>query len=426
MAESTFDQIGLGGTPIQKNNNCAPTDCSISSSPGWSADPTFLPVWAKSHVQFAENLLEVSDEPIEYYDDDEDYQDNCFFFPEDCVYYPAPDLSTKFDANIVDSDSELDLDCICATSTANMSPALPKIRMLDSSALADLLDDNLSPPEITSIFIFSTNGAIFAHASPLSQRKIRSLCATYGAAYLSYATKAPNGNLTGVNPSNHPSTFSSAPSVPLGEVGSIVFELNDLVSVVTKIADKVLLAVAGPPHLKASKPAKNSQPDSSSHPSSPSSQAKHIAGSLTTSDSEPGLKGVADASFSTALEDPRSSISDDPLTQHQQQQQQQQQHQLSSSAPNPSSFSSPTGRKALDAASISSHQRSEDQNTDDENDDDALRAQWEIDRRDDLDRLAKLNLDSSPSILLALESKSAALGRFLGNKLADLASPEDF
>jgi hypothetical protein len=58
--------------------------------------------------------------------------------------------------------------------------------------------------------------------------------------------------------------------------------------------------------------------------------------------------------------------------------------------------------------------------------DETLRAQWEIDRKSDLDRLASLNLSSSPTILLALESKSAALGRFLGNKLADLENPEDF
>lgn len=56
----------------------------------------------------------------------------------------------------------------------------------------------------------------------------------------------------------------------------------------------------------------------------------------------------------------------------------------------------------------------------------ALETQYEIDRSADLARLASLNLSASPAILLALESKSAALGKFLGQKLEDLHSPEDF
>jgi hypothetical protein len=55
-----------------------------------------------------------------------------------------------------------------------------------------------------------------------------------------------------------------------------------------------------------------------------------------------------------------------------------------------------------------------------------LEAQWEIDRSSDLDRLASLNLSSPPSILLALESKSAALSKFLSIKLEDLENPDDF
>ena len=42
--------------------------------------------------------------------------------------------------------SDVDVD-----SADNMTPALPDIRMLDTEALSDLLEDNLSPPEITSI-----------------------------------------------------------------------------------------------------------------------------------------------------------------------------------------------------------------------------------------------------------------------------------
>jgi hypothetical protein len=55
-----------------------------------------------------------------------------------------------------------------------------------------------------------------------------------------------------------------------------------------------------------------------------------------------------------------------------------------------------------------------------------LESQYEVDRSRDLERLASLNLSTPPSILLALESKSAALGRFLSQKLEDLESPEDF
>lgn len=50
----------------------------------------------------------------------------------------------------------------------------------------------------------------------------------------------------------------------------------------------------------------------------------------------------------------------------------------------------------------------------------------QIDRTPDLTRLSSLNLSTSPATLLALESKSAALGRYLGSRLADLACPEDF
>lgn len=133
------------------------------SSPILCTPADFVPVWARSHVKYARNLLELSDEPIEY-DDDEDYNDNCFFFPEDCVYNPPPDLASNPDASAADetdsdSDSLLlqdDLDGDDDDTDDAMAPALPEIKMLDTTALSDLLSDNLSPPEITSILcVFS-------------------------------------------------------------------------------------------------------------------------------------------------------------------------------------------------------------------------------------------------------------------------------
>ncbi|DAA76189.1 TPA_exp: Uncharacterized protein A8136_0861 [Trichophyton benhamiae CBS 112371] len=381
------------------------------SSPILCTPADFVPVWARSHVKYAQNLLELSDEPIEY-DDDEDYNDNCFFFPEDCVYNPPPDLASNPDASAADetdsdSDSLLlqdDLDGDDDTDGA-MAPALPEIKMLDTTALNDLLSDNLSPPEITSIFIFASNGAVFAHASPLPQRRIRNLCATYGAAYKSYAVKAPNGNLTGVSASIHPSAFSSTPSIPLGNVGSIMFEMQDMVAVVTKIADKVLLAVAGPTRIVEEQPA----PRTTQQGGDLAGRARMIAGSAA-SDSERTVKAAGDSSFSTltALENPKAEHVSS---------------KLASSAPNPaSSLSSLTSPTPPSDEQIEQAEIRQDEDIIHQ----ALRAQWAIDRSHDLDRLAGLNLASSPHILLALESKSAALGKFLGNKLADLESPEDF
>ncbi|EFE44261.1 conserved hypothetical protein [Trichophyton verrucosum HKI 0517] len=407
------------------------------SSPILCTPADFVPVWARSHVKYAQNLLELSDEPIEY-DDDEDYNDNCFFFPEDCVYNPPPDLASNPDASAADetdsdSDSLLlqdDLDGDDDTDDA-MAPALPEIKMLDTTALNDLLSDNLSPPEITSILcvvfafdpaliasmvvhfqlanitpsIFASNGAVFAHASPLPQRRIRNLCATYGAAYKSYAVKAPNGNLTGVSASIHPSAFSSTPSIPLGNVGSIMFEMQDMVAVVTKIADKVLLAVAGPTRIVEEQPA----PRTTQQGGDLAGRARMIAGSAA-SDSERTVKAAGDSSFSTltALENPKAEHVSS---------------KLASSAPNPaSSLSSLTSPTPPSDEQIEQAEIRQDEDIIHQ----ALRAQWAIDRSHDLDRLAGLNLASSPHILLALESKSAALGKFLGNKLADLESPEDF
>lgn len=200
--------------------------------------------------------------------------------------------------------------------------------------------------------MFGTNGAIFAYGSSLPTRQLRNLSATYGAAYTCYAKTASSGNLTGVNPASHPSSYVTAQSISLGDVGSIVFELDDLVAVVTRIADRVLLAAVGP-----SKP----------EPEGPTTQNGHstrqaLDGADAT-DSRPG-------------------------------------------GPNgtPNSMYSDTTIRA----------------------DAQLDSQYEIDRTDDLARLSSLNLSASPAILLALESKSAALGRFLSQKLEDLDSPEDF
>ncbi|KAL1960348.1 hypothetical protein VTO42DRAFT_8308 [Malbranchea cinnamomea] len=346
--------------------------------PSWIPDPNFVPVWARSPVQYAQNLLECSDEPIEYNHDDEDYRDNCFFFPEDCIYPPPKNWVSNPDASVAESELE---------SIDDMTPTLPNIKMLDVAALTDLISDNLSPPEITSIIIFATNGAIFAHASPLPQRQLRNLTAVYGAAYTSYAVTSPNGNLTGVNPASHPSSFVTAPSVPLGDVGSIIFELEDqgLVAVVTKIADKVLLAVVGPTHIDSRAGGTNG------------GSTKTVIWTSAASDTERATTTAPDSLAST-LDQPGL----DPSA------------KFASSAPNPGTL--PTSGQG---GASSSSNRQDDA-------DESLRTQWEIDRKSDLDRLASLNLNSSPSILLALESKSAALGRFLSNKLADLECPEDF
>lgn len=246
--------------------------------------------------------------------------------------------------------------------------------------------------------MFATNGAVFAHASPLSQREIRSLCATYGAAYKSYAVSHPTGSLTGVNPASHPSSFVTAPSIPLGDVGSIIFELEEHVAVVTKIADKVLLAVVGP--TKMSLGAMSSPKHGSiRRPKLTSSAASDIERTLRPVDSFPTTnEHLSGAAYDQA-------------------------GKLASSAPAPGGSLS-IAHLASRMADVS---RTADENGNaDANADESLRAQWEIDRSSDLKRLASLNLNSPPTILLALESKSAALGRFLGNKLADLQTPDDF
>lgn len=136
----------------------------------------------------------------------------------------------------------------------------------------------------------------------------------------------------------------------LGDVGSIVFELDDSVAVVTRIADKVLLAAIGPSKLP--QPQNDDINDDGLIRNGPSNNL-HTA-DTTTLDNNNNTTTNADA-----------------LTVN-------------------------------------------------------LETQYQIDRSSDLARLESLNLSASPAILLALESKSAALGKFLGQKLADLESPDDF
>ncbi|KAJ5717811.1 hypothetical protein N7488_003457 [Penicillium malachiteum] len=349
-------------------------------------DAPFLPYWARCRVQCAQNLLPASDEPIEYDHDDEDYSDNCFFFPEDCSYTPPKDWVVEAHCQPLKeiADRHLEDTPTAHGATDTMLPDLPDIKMLDSEALGDLLEDNLSPPEITTMMydapihssvalqairytmetalfntdmihsVFATNGAVFAYASSLSSRQLRNLSATYGAAYTCYAKTASSGNLTGVNPASHPSSYVTAQSMSLGDVGSIVFELDDSVAVVTRIADKVLLAAIGPNKIDQTMP------------NGADSEYLTVDGGV---DPSAGNGATSDAPGGDAQRAP---------------------------SPNP-----PTRNGALDA-------------------------QHEIDRSADLARLASLNLSASPSVLLALESKCAALGRFLGEKLDDLESPEDF
>jgi hypothetical protein len=206
--------------------------------------------------------------------------------------------------------------------------------------------------------IFATNGAIFAYASDLSTRQLRNLSATYGAAYTSFARTASSGNLTGVKHASHPSSYMTAPSISLGDVGSIVFENENQVAVVTRIADKVLLAAVGPEKLQ-------NKPETT----------------VGTDAAESG--------------------------------------EVAEEAKPASSLQSSQATK-LTSASSSVKPGAQ------QNGDGLLAAQYEIDRNNDIARLAALNLNTSPEILLALEAKSAALGRFLRQKLQDLESPEDF
>lgn len=109
-------------------------------------DIPIIPSWARRETQYAQNILESSNEPIEYDHDDEDYRDNCFFFPEDCYWSPPKGwIQTTSSENLPYTADG------CYDSDDTMIPGLPDIKMLDADALSDLLEDNLSPPEITSI-----------------------------------------------------------------------------------------------------------------------------------------------------------------------------------------------------------------------------------------------------------------------------------
>ncbi|EKV16362.1 hypothetical protein PDIG_08920 [Penicillium digitatum PHI26] len=344
-------------------SDCSSTTLSIPTTPP-PFEPIFLPYWARYETKFAQNLLDYSDEPIEYDHDDEDYRDNCFFFPEDCSWTPPKDCIAETDCRSLQEEPEIQVEEHTPsvgqdTDTDNMIPGLPDIKMLDAEALSDLLEDNLSPPEITTIIVFATNGAVFAHGSSLSSRQLRNLSATYGAAYTCYAKTASTGNLTGVNPASNPSSYVTAKSMSLGDVGSIVFELDESVAVVTRIADKFLVAAVGPSSLDAT------EPNGATNTDSLTTEISIIDAGSGTSISE-GSQGDISRTLAAAP-----------------------------ASPNPPH----NGRRD---------------------------PQFEIDRSADLARLASLNLSASPAVLLALESKCAALGRFLGEKLDDLESPEDF
>lgn len=127
-------------------------DLSVDQRTLHLGETPFIPYWERSQAQYAQNLLECTGEPIEYDHEDEDYRDNCFFFPEDCVYTPSEKKCSDFPFQKCglgeDTYDEEDDD---DRSDEDMNPELPDIKMLDSAALGDLLEDNLSPPEITSI-----------------------------------------------------------------------------------------------------------------------------------------------------------------------------------------------------------------------------------------------------------------------------------
>ena len=165
-------------------------------------------------------------------------------------------------------------------------------------------------------------------------------------------------------------------------MGSIVFELENLVAVVTKIADKVLLAVIGPSRIRT--------------------QEQSLASNGAVAAKAATLRSVASDPEEETRQETHSITLDNPATDAL--------TAISTSAPS--------------VVSISVAPKKQTSNADHR--DTILEAQWEIDRSSDLDRLASLNLSSPPSILLALESKSAALGRFLSNKLEDLENPDDF
>lgn len=120
------------------------TTLSSSHTSQESLEPAFLPYWARYETKCAQNLLDYSPEPIEYDHEDEDYRDNCFFFPEDCSWTPPHEYRQPC---LREDQHQIPI----STQPPTMIPGLPDIKMLDAEALSDLLEDNLSPPEITTI-----------------------------------------------------------------------------------------------------------------------------------------------------------------------------------------------------------------------------------------------------------------------------------
>ena len=139
-------------------SDCSSTTFSlpISQSP---FEPNFLPYWARHKTKFAQNLLDYSDEPIEYDHHDEAYSDNCFFFPEDCSWTPPKDCIAEANRVSLQEEPSNQVEeytpSVGQDNTDTMIPGLPDIKMLDAEALSDLLEDNLSPPEITTIMYAS-------------------------------------------------------------------------------------------------------------------------------------------------------------------------------------------------------------------------------------------------------------------------------
>lgn len=147
-----------------------------------------------------------------------------------------------------------------------------------------------------------------------------------------------------------------------------MFELDDLVAVITRIADNVLLAAIGPSKLNQQKNEGRNEPGDNTNAVegfSKNGSLINIHSNESTSTSTPAAQATAGGNSNINYD------GSDSLTTHPE-------------------------------------------------------TQYQIDRSPDLARLQSLNLSASPAILLALESKSAALGKFLGQKLADLESPEDF
>ena len=169
-------------------------------------------------------------------------------------------------------------------------------------------------------------------------------------------------------------------------VGSIVFEVLDLVAVVTGIADKLLLAAVGPSIVEQEK-----QKQKYKEQKQKQKEGQHLEnvenhdGAVDEYDREHHHISITENDNPTGSSSSPSSTSTTTATgvpnQHQQ-------HDDETTSPSPSA--SQVGKTATN----------------------------------DVDHLSST---TSPSdILLALESKSAALGKFLGHKLRDLRSPDDF